>query len=68
MKAKIIFSSLEDDGCAGSACPTIYETDVNTYLIQGKLIKDSKLFNLSIPEDEVLIELPKTFVDRFKNQ
>lgn len=57
MKTKVIFKD-----CASSNCPTVYETDQNTYLIQGYVIKDH---HMELPDGENLIQIPKEFLDKF---
>ena len=70
MKVKVIFSQSEANGskggCAGGICPTIYETDRNTYLVQGYVVKNTDLEELSFPEGETVVEIPKDFLDKYK--
>lgn len=69
MKAKVIFGQkhLKDEDCSGSSCPTIYETGRGTYLVQGKIVENSNEFGLTIPSDERLVEIPKSFLEAYKN-
>lgn len=59
-----IVHSLGDD-CAGGSCPTIYKTDDNTYVLQGKKMTDQEKIDLNIPVDEDIIELPADFLETF---
>lgn len=62
MKVTILAST-----CDKNDCPTIYETDRDTILVQGETPTDH---GLAIPEHETLVEIPldlirKAFSDRF---
>jgi hypothetical protein len=48
-------------------CPTIYETDRDTYAVQGKLIVDPDALQdcLNLGSDEVVVEIPKALVRFF---
>jgi len=61
MKLKAIY--LGGTCCAGGRCPTVYETDNGTYVIQGYQI-DTNLIS-DLPQGETVIELPKEFLEGF---
>lgn len=52
-------------------CPTVYETDRGTYLVQGDIVTDPKALaalrqhNNGIPEHETVVEIPKALVRFF---
>ncbi len=64
MKTKVIFST--NDTCVGNSCPTIYETDRGTYLVQGSIINRNEGLEITLPDNESVVEIPKDFLDRFK--
>lgn len=51
--------------CADSTCPTVYKTQDGNYVFQGYKI-DS--INVTTPENETVIELPKEFIEAFIRQ
>lgn len=67
MKVKVIHSSQDDGGlgCAGGSCPTIYETDRGTILLQGCVLTAEDKRSLCIPQNEDVVEVPKEFIERF---
>lgn len=66
MKIKI----LHPDTCADGSCPTIYETDRNSFLIQGFILSKEDKEKINLPESEDVIEVPADFLASFlkKNQ
>jgi hypothetical protein len=43
--------------------PTLYDTDRDTYLVQGwKVLDDETLAQLDIPDHETVIEIPKNLL------
>ncbi|MBD3228456.1 MAG: hypothetical protein GF329_09730 [Candidatus Lokiarchaeota archaeon] len=52
--------------CAGSncGCPSIYETDEGTYIIQGKKVNARKIKQVNIPPDEELVEIPAELLNK----
>ena len=42
-------------GCFDGTCPTIYETERGTVVVQGQQINDS---DVTLGEGEVLVEIP----------
>lgn len=53
------------NGCAGGTCPTIYETNNNTFVIQGKILDQNEKKKLNIPIDEDVVEIPIEFLKSF---
>lgn len=43
--------------CAGGNCPTIFESDRNTYVIQGYAV-DAGRAGVAVGADELLVEIP----------
>ena len=45
-------------------CPTVYETDRDTFAVQGKLIIDKEALAdcVNRADDEVVVEIPKELV------
>jgi len=52
--------------CSGSncSCPSIYETDEGTYIIQGKKVNAEKIKQVNIPPDEELVEIPAELLNK----
>lgn len=49
--------------CEGNDCPAVYETDRDTYLVQGKVISDqSVLTQLGMPAGETAVEIPRSII------
>jgi hypothetical protein len=42
-------------GCFDGTCPTIYATDRDTVVVQGKQVSDSEV---ALGDGEVLVEIP----------
>jgi hypothetical protein len=43
-------------GCDDGTCPTVFETDRGTYVIQGAKVRDDT--GLEIPDHETVVEIP----------
>jgi hypothetical protein len=43
-------------GCFDGTCPTVYETDRGTIVVQGWTVKDT---DVAPPEGEALVEIPR---------
>jgi hypothetical protein len=43
-------------GCFDGTCPTVYETDRGTIVVQGWNVKDA---DVAPPEGEALVEIPR---------
>jgi hypothetical protein len=43
-------------GCFDGTCPTVYETDRGTIVVQGWTVKDA---DVALPEGEALVEIPR---------
>jgi hypothetical protein len=41
--------------CRDGTCPTIYETDRGTIVVQGYVVTDA---DVAVPEGETLVEIP----------
>ena len=44
-----------DGSCYGGTCPTIYDTDRGTVVVQGWMVNDS---DVTLGPGEVLVEIP----------
>jgi hypothetical protein len=55
MKVKLYIGS----GCHGGSCPTIYESDRDTFIVQGNLMKPNEINDLAIPSNEGVVEIPR---------
>ncbi len=43
--------------CGGGGCPTVYQTDRNTYVVQGYTVT-AETAGLDLPAGEQLVEIP----------
>ncbi|MFG1609976.1 hypothetical protein [Actinoplanes sp. NPDC049265] len=43
--------------CASNTCPTIYNTDRGTIIVQGYVV-EPEVAGISVPEGEKLVEIP----------
>lgn len=50
----------QEPPCIGSSCPTVYESDRGTIVVQGKRVGDAS--GLDVPSDEVLAEVPVSLI------
>ncbi len=48
--------------CWGGECPTIYESDRGTFVVQGSLISANDLTGLKIPANEGVVEIPEALL------
>jgi hypothetical protein len=48
-------------------CPAIYETDRDTFAVQGKLVTDPEALcdGVNLAADEAIVEIPKSLVRFF---
>lgn len=53
---------ISDPGCAGSACPTVYESDRDTLVIQGLKLSEEDKNSIKLPDTEDAIEIPKSLI------
>ena len=53
--------------CLIGACPAIFETTDNSYLVIGKLKKENAVPKGRVGSDEVLIEIPKELLAELIN-
>jgi hypothetical protein len=52
-----------------TGCPSLYETDRGTFVVQGWKITDSEaLDQLGIPDHEAVIEIPKALMDHLPRE
>ena len=63
MEIRKVFGS--DSTCSGGSCPTIYETDRNTFVVQGYILTKEDKEKLSLPVNEDVVELPMDFLNAF---
>ena len=61
MEIKKIF----DSGCGDGNCPTIYQTDRGTLLMQGYVLSTEEKTKLNIAENEDIVEIPSDFLKSF---
>lgn len=53
-------------------CPTVYETDRDTYLVQGNVVTDSEALDAlrqranGIPDHETVVEIPRALARYFR--
>jgi hypothetical protein len=48
--------------CYGGECPTIYESDRGTFVVQGSLISANELNDINIPAHEGVVEIPEALL------
>jgi hypothetical protein len=49
------------NGCWDGTCPTLYESDRGTIVVQGWVVEDS---DLTVPEGEALVEVPVELLEQ----
>lgn len=64
MKAKLYIGS----GCHNGSCPTIYESDRETFIVQGNLMKPKDIKDLAIPSNEGVVEIPRALAQAFADK
>jgi hypothetical protein len=52
--------------CASSGCPTIYESDRGTLVVQGYAIS-ARQAGIELPDGELLVEIPIDLLTRAVN-
>lgn len=55
MKLKVL-ATTSGGGCASANCPTIYATDRDTFVVQGRRIAET--LDISVPANEEIVEVP----------
>lgn len=59
----------KDPGSGNTQCPSIFETDRDSYLVQGWVVTDEAALaearKRGLPETETLVEIPKRLVSVF---
>lgn len=63
MKAKVIVSMAPI--CKLLICPTVYETDRGTYVMQGKKLNPEEKSLFNVPQEEDVVELPAELISQF---
>jgi hypothetical protein len=53
--------------CGGGSCPTVYETDRGTYVVQGRAVTASGA-GVDLSDGESLVEIPKELLDRLRDE
>jgi hypothetical protein len=46
-------------GCLDGPCPTVYETDRGTLVVQGYVVDADTAAQFNLPRNETLVEVPK---------
>lgn len=50
-----------------TGCPAVFETDRNTYVVQGYVVTDTEaLERLGLPQGETAVEVPKVLLEYMK--
>jgi hypothetical protein len=49
--------------CHGGHCPTVYQSDRGTFIVQGNLLNPSEISDLAIPPHEGVVEIPESLVE-----
>ncbi|MGH3714733.1 MAG: hypothetical protein ACRDT4_14915 [Micromonosporaceae bacterium] len=47
----------------GVTCPTVYETDRGTVVVQGYRLSEAELAAMNLPDDEYAVEIPKSLLE-----
>jgi hypothetical protein len=54
-------------GCDDGTCPTLFETDRGTYVVQGAIVTDPEaLASVQLPAHETLVEVPAELLASLK--
>lgn len=53
---------LGGNNCWGGDCPTIYESDRGTFVVQGSLIAANELDGVNVPPHEGVVEIPEALL------
>ena len=67
---KLLNMTPQTQRCIGSACPAIYTTDHNTYVVVGQRLQASDLRQLDVPitPSEAAVEFPKTLLEELRRK
>jgi hypothetical protein len=49
-------------GCASGPCPAVYETENQTFVIQGFTVDPAKA-GIAVPPGELLVEIPRYILE-----
>ena len=52
-------------GCTGGPCPGVFQTEQNSFVMQGRFLPSSVLEQLHLASDETAVELPAEVVLEF---
>jgi hypothetical protein len=54
---------IDEYGCGGGSCPTVYKTDRGTVLVQGYVLSqgDKQSLGVNIPSTETVVEVPESW-------
>lgn len=47
----------------GNTCPTVYETDRGTVVVQGYKLDDDELAQMDVPDRETAVEIPVALLE-----
>ena len=59
-------TKLGPNGCAGGACPTIYQSDDGRYFIQGYETDETTRSGIKLPDKENLVEVNADLIKAIK--
>lgn len=52
--------------CSSGPCPSLYETDRGTFVVQGYRLDADVQASMAMPGDETAIEVPAGFIQRLR--
>lgn len=52
-------------GCSGSACPTLYVTDRESYVVQGWQLSADEVAEVAAPAGEGAVEVPTDVLEAY---
>jgi hypothetical protein len=53
-----------DGACCGGTCPTLYESDRGTIVVQGWKVTEA---DVDVPDGEALVEIPRELLRSIEN-
>jgi hypothetical protein len=54
-------------GCDDGTCPTLFETDRGTYVVQGSIVSDPEaLAAMNLPAHETAVEVPAALLEGYR--
>jgi hypothetical protein len=54
--------TLVGEECASDTCPRVYQTDRETFVVQGFKLKQSEASQVKLAPTETLVEVPKSLL------